>query len=398
MSRIFVIKKKTLVYYSLFFLLLIAPLMTSYISAFSSLDEIIAIIGIGMVCNNYILKNCISGRNIFFLLIAIICIGTISTIIYKIAPLPIAVVYDLILLVKPFVIFLMFFIIPEIIKEEILKGLNIIAKIIFIFIFIYYIVYKIFGFFLMSNVFPILSNMAQVSWLRIVCLNIIAATNDRKITKKYIVIFYLGLFITGVGGFASALFASMTLFLYLYRENKERKLHIWQIMILAGACFIFAYSDLQDYIFSGYAPRALLLRYGFITAINYFPLGSGFASYGSEMAKRYYSKLYYEYGFDRIWSMSFEANRAGSNYGVTTLNDCYLGMIVGQYGWFGFFCYIGIMYKIYKILSGGHNNTYSKAVLISTLITILSSIMVSNNTSSFWGICMYAVMGLAVIP
>ncbi|MGO5165830.1 MULTISPECIES: hypothetical protein [unclassified Candidatus Paralachnospira] len=394
----FVVKKKTLIYYNLFLLLLVAPLITPYISMFSAVDEAITIIGIGIVCNNYILKKYIPGCKIFYLLIVIICIGVLSTVVYKIALLPIAAIYDFILLAKPFVIFLIFLSIPETVKKEILQGLNGIAKVIFVFIFIYYIVYRTFGFFLMSNVFPILSNMAQVSWLRVVCLNIIAATNERKITQKYIVIFYIGLFISGVGGFASALFASMTLYLYLYREDKERKLHIWQIIILAGACFAFAYSDLQDYIFSGNAPRALLLRYGFVTAINYFPLGSGFASYGSEMAKRYYSKLYYEYGFDRIWSMSPEANREGSNYGVTTLNDCYLGMIVGQYGWIGFFCYIGIIYAIYKLLSRGQNNTYSKAALISTLITILSSIMVSNNTSSFWGICMYAVMGLAVIP
>ena len=50
---------------------------------------------------------------------------------------------------------------------------------------------------------------------------------------------------------------------------------------------------------------------------------------------------------------------------------------------------------IYKILTKGLGNTYSKAVSISTLITILSSVMVSNNTSSHFGICMYAVMGLA---
>lgn len=245
----------------------------------------------------------------------------------------------------------------------------------------------------MSNIFPILGNMAQVSWLRVVCLNIIVATNEKKVIKRYIVLFYISLFVHGIGGFASALFASLTLYLYIYRENKERKLHIWQIVLLVCMALIFAYGDLQEYILNGNAPRALLLQYGFVTANRYFPLGSGFASYGSEMAKRYYSKLYYEYGFDKIWSMSPENNLSGSEVG--TLNDCYLGMIVGQYGWIGLCCYVGIIYSIYKILTKGLGNTYSKAVSISTLITILSSVMVSNNTSSHFGICMYAVMGLA---
>lgn len=393
MGSKFIVKKKTLVYYILFLLLLTAPLITSYISAFSSVDEAITILAICIVFNSYLLKKKKSGQRVFYLLLVMISVGIISTIVYKIAPSIVVSLYDLLLFVKPFILFLMFYNVPQEIKTEVLHGLNRIAKTIFLFVFVYFIVYKLYGVFLLSNVFPILTNIAQISWLRVVCLNIIAATNERKITKIYIVLFYVSLFITGIGGFASALFASMTLFLYLYRENKERKLRIWQITILACVAFVFAYSDLQEYIFNGYAPRALLLRYGFITANHFFPLGSGFASYGSEMAKRYYSELYYEYGFNNVWSMSPENNLVDSNVG--TLNDCYLGMIVGQYGWIGLLCYVGIMYTIYKILSRGQNNTYSKAVLISTLITILSSIMVSNNTSSHFGICMYAVMGLA---
>jgi len=316
MSSSLVVKKKTLVYYSLFFLLLISPFMTSYIFAFSSVDEAVTIVGIGIVFNNFILKKQTSGQRILYLLLVMVIIGIISTIVYKISPSLIATLFDLILFVKPFVIFLMFYSVPRAIKTEVLNGLNRIAKVIFLFVFMYYVAHKLFGTFLMANAFPILGNMAQVSWLRVVCLNIIAATNERKVTRRYIVLFYISLFITGIGGFASALFASMTLYLYLYRENKERKLHIWQIAVLACVAFIFAYSDLQEYIFNGYAPRVLLLKYGFITANNYFPLGSGFASYGSEMAKRYYSKLYYEYGFNNVWSMSPENNRVGSNFGT----------------------------------------------------------------------------------
>lgn len=393
MDGSFVIKKKTLIYYSLFFLLLIAPFITSYISAFSFVDEVITIIGMGVLFNNYYFKKYTSGRNILFLLIVIVFIGILSSIVYRISPSLEVTLYDLVLFVKPFVLFLMFYMLPTGIKREILSALNIFAKIVFLYTFVYFVLHTIFEIFLLSNVFPILGNMAQVSWLRIVCLNIIVATNEKKVIKRYIVLFYISLFVHGISGFASALFVSLTLYLYLYRDNKERKLRLWQIVLLVCMALIFAYSDLQEYILDGNAPRALLLRYGFVTANRYFPLGSGFASYGSEMAKRYYSKLYYEYGFDKIWSMSPENNLSGSEVG--TLNDCYFGMIVGQYGWIGLCCYAGIIYFIYKILTKGLGNTYSKAVLISTLITILSSVMVSNNTSSHFGICMYAVMGLA---
>lgn len=369
--------------------------MTSYISVFSSVDEAVTIIGLVLVFDNYFIKNHTAGRNVFFLLIGIVFVGTLSTIVYRISPSLKVSLYDFVLFVKPFVLFLMFYGVSAEIKKEILNGFNVLAKILFLYTFVYFVLHTLFGVFLLSNFFSILGNMAQVSWLRVVCLNIIAATNEKKITKKYIVLFYISLFVHGISGFASALFASLTLYLYLYRENKERKLNIWKIVLLGCVALFFAYGDLQEYIFNGYAPRARLLRYGFVTATRYFPLGSGFASYGSEMAKRYYSKLYYQYGFDKVWSMSPENNLPGSKVG--TLNDCYLGMIVGQYGWFGLCFYAGIIYSMYKILTKGLGNTYSKAVSISTLITILSSVMVSNNTSSHFGICMYAVIGLTSI-
>lgn len=391
-----VIKKKTLLYYSLFFLLLIAPFMTSYISAFSAVDELVTIIGMVIVFDNYFLKRHTNGRSVFCLLLGIVSIGIVSTVIYRISPSVKVALYDLLLLIKPFVLFLMFYDMPAQIKHEVLKGFNVTAKVLFLFTFVYFFLHRLTGIYLFANVFPILGNMAQVSWLRVVCLNIVVAINDKKTAQKYIVLFYISLFIHGIGGFASALFASLTLYLYLYRENKERKLHIWQIVLLSCVAFVFAYGDLQEYIFNGYAPRARLLRYGFVTATRYFPFGAGFASYGSEMAKRYYSKLYYEYGFNKIWSMSPENNLPGSKVG--TLNDCYIGMIAGQYGWFGMAFYIGIIYFIYKLLTKGQNNTYSKAVSIATLITIVSSVMVSNNTSSHFGICMYAVIGLISLP
>lgn len=389
-----IFKGKSLLYFLFFITLLIAPFIDTYIPMMSSADEIITILGIVLILYNYIVKSNCGDRTILYLLLLIEIIGILSTLVSKLSPSIIITMYDMVIFAKPFVIFLMFLGLSNTIKSEILTILRIIAKLLFWFTLIYFIIFAITNQSIFSEVFPILGNAAQVSWLRLVCLNIIAITNKRNVIKRYIILFYVSLFITGIDGFASAMFASLTLFLYLYRSNKEKKLKIWQIVLLALVAFAFAYGDLQSYIFNQYAPRAVLIRYGFITANHYFPLGSGFASYGSEMAKRYYSKLYYQYGFNNVWSMSPENNRTGSTVG--TLNDCYFGMIIGQYGWGGLFCYIGILFFIYNAIVKGKNESYSKAILMTTLVTIVSSIMVSNNTSSFFGLCMYAVLGLCL--
>lgn len=391
----FIIKRKSLLYFGVFIALLIAPFLSTYIPIMSSVDEMLAVFGIILIVYNYIVKKKCGDRAILCLLLLIELIGMVSTYISKLSPSFIVTMYDMVIFAKPFVIFLMFLGLPNTIKSEILAMLSVLAKIIFWFTFVYFAIFSITEQRIFSDVLPILGNVAQVSWLRVVCLNIIAITNKRNITKRYIILFYISLFITGIDGFASALFASLTLFLYLYRSNKKRKLKIWQIILLALVAFVFAYGDLQSYIFNQYAPRAVLIRYGFVTANHYFPLGSGFASYGSEMAKRYYSKLYYQYGFNNVWSMSPENNIPGSSVG--TLNDCYFGMVIGQYGWVGLCCYIGILFLMYQAISKGNNESYSKAMLMTTLVTIVSSIMVSNNTSSHFGLCMYAILGLCLL-
>ena len=85
----------------------------------------------------------------------------------------------------------MFLGLPNTIKSEILAMLSVLAKIIFWFTFVYFAIFSITEQRILSDVLPILGNVAQVSWLRVVCLNIIAITNKRNITKRYIILFYI---------------------------------------------------------------------------------------------------------------------------------------------------------------------------------------------------------------
>ncbi len=108
---------------------------------------------------------------------------------------------------------------------------------------------------------------------------------------------------------------------------KNKKLKIWQLCLACIVLMFVLRYQIATYLLNEYAPRAILLRYGAVTANSYFPFGAGFATYGSEMAARYYSPLYVLYGF---------AARKSLTYGTqTALNDVYLGMSLGEFGWIG---------------------------------------------------------------
>lgn len=145
------------------------------------------------------------------------------------------------------------------------------------------------------------------------------------------------------------------IFLCLYFLFISRKIKI-NIFLLAGfaiIALIISYDEIVGYLLNSEAPRNILFRYAFITAITYFPFGSGFATYGSVMSAQNYSYLYYLYGFDKIYGL---APNSGDNY----LFDAYYPMIIGQFGVFGTILFLAflimIFYIIFKTIRSRHRN------------------------------------------
>ena len=125
-----------------------------------------------------------------------------------------------------------------------------------------------------------------------------------------------------------------------------KKIKWWHyLFVILGLAYILQF-QISSYILDKSAPRAILIYYGFVTAFRFFPLGAGFATYGSNMAAVHYSPLYYSYGFHLRKALTV----FDDGYGPTTyLNDAYLGMIVGQFG------IIGLLLIVYLFVKLGKN-------------------------------------------
>ena len=174
-------------------------------------------------------------------------------------------------------------------------------------------------------------------------------------------------------------------FLILWR--KQNKMTVIQAIPLAIAATGASTLQINTYLKNAESPRMLFLKYSFVTANKYFPLGSGFATYGSDMAKRVYSPLYYEYKFNKVFGMSQKRDMF--------LTDNYFAMILGQFGYIGAGLFVFLMAIIFRTIN--NINIYKKAkaltlaMLIGLLISSLGSAIIKMNI----GVLCMSVMGLA---
>lgn len=86
---------------------------------------------------------------------------------------------------------------------------------------------------------------------------------------------------------------------------------------------------------------------------DYFPLGSGFGSFGSEAAARYYSPLYYKYGVDSVYGMSPLDYGESSNFLVDTFYP-----ILAEFGVIGIILYIIFWMKRWNAANILFNHNY----------------------------------------
>ena len=157
--------------------------------------------------------------------------------------------------------------------------------------------------------------------------------------------------------------------------EKKHSLKLRGALILAAAGVI-GYPQYQKYFVNGVkantgrAPRLLFLEGGIQLFKEYFPFGTGFGTFGSSSAAKYYSELYYTLGFDTVAGMS--------PTDPICLNDTFWPMIFAQLGLFGATAYIllfgEILLKMYQRAKESGNLYIRLAALFFVVNALVSSI------------------------
>ena len=131
--------------------------------------------------------------------------------------------------------------------------------------------------------------------------------------------------------------------LYIIIKKLHGKLKIWQIVIVGIVGVLCAWSQIYFYFVNlgGQSARSVMLLTSILIMRDYFPIGTGFATYASHSAAVNYSPVYFKYGFEFVYELRNSAEG-------TFFDDQFWPIIFGQTGVIGTICYIYILAFLFK--------------------------------------------------
>lgn len=204
-------------------------------------------------------------------------------------------------------------------------------------------------------------------------------------STKFIIYYFMS-FITVLRSGSDFAFLLIVILLCAYFFlNNRKKFHWYYIPPLILIGIYIGRNEIVNYLLSESAPRSILLRFGFKTANCYFPLGSGFGTFGTKIAAENYSSLYTAYGFNNIWGMSANDMRF--------LLDSYYPQIIGQLGYLGMLVFCCMILYIAKKYILTINNVEKKFGLLFILGAWLVCGLGFNNSNS-WSCLALALVAL----
>jgi len=187
----------------------------------------------------------------------------------------------------------------------------------------------------------------------------------------------------------SLIIVAVYLFMRWFVRNRLRW---WHYVLGALILTMLLMYQIDTYLLDSEAPRSLLIKYGFITALTYFPFGAGFASFGSNEAAMHYSKLYYQYNFPARKAMTVFQTEKGT---TTYLNDAYLGMIVGQFGIIGLLLSLYLFWGIGKgVMRCKPRDRKAKAIALACFVCFCGMAVMAGSVKGIPGEMLMLVFAL----
>ena len=209
------------------------------------------------------------------------------------------------------------------------------------------------------------------TFMTFVLVGMVALVLSKKPSISWEIFFAFLLIATGLRTKGLAFCGVAVFFLIVLR--KKRKVPIY---VIAGAGLVALYigwDQLSFYLSNDEFARTALTNTSLSVARDCFPLGSGFATYGSNMSGVYYSPLYSMYGLNNIYGMSEDF--------TSYLTDTFWPIIIAQNGVLGFACFI---IGLFLILRSAIVRARNLNVLLPVLCIIVYLLICSTSETSFF--------------
>lgn len=348
------IRKSTLFFIFWMILLIIQSPLERVSSLFSYLDEVTALLGIVttiLYFRKFSTLNAIYYEKMVIILLSLfVAIGLLANLIYNYQPLS-YVVQDLFANVKFFLsVMLGLFIFQKEIVNKDRKQISSVMRVvsqIFLVLFLIDRATSLFGYSeVRYGIRSVKLNYQHATYLAaalagLICLLIIFYEKENL---KYIVIDTIMMtFTLRSKAFGAAIALIMIAYVVFIHNGKFR---VWQILILALLGLLVGWPQFSFYFvnLAGKSARSKMLTTSISIMKDYFPIGTGFATYASHMAGAHYSPVYIKYGFQYTYELR------NSSQG-TFFDDQFWPIIFGQTGAIGTLAYIGILIAYFRRIS-----------------------------------------------
>lgn len=158
--------------------------------------------------------------------------------------------------------------------------------------------------------------------------------------------------------------------LYIVIKKLHAKLTTGQIFVVGLVGIICAWSQIYFYFISlgGKSARSVMLLTSITILKDYFPIGTGFATFASHSAAVNYSPVYTKYGFELIYELRNSATG-------TFFDDQFWPIILGQTGAIGTVCYVYVLFTLFKKIQRLFNvnlDLYMSALFVFIYLLISS--------------------------
>ena len=340
------------------------------------IDELLGIISFAYIIYKYFSRSVRKKDYINKMvkaMIAMTSIGVLSNIIFKMQYGYWYVIEDMFLFFKPFLIFIAIYLFFE--KENDTDNaiylLGSLARI-FTIILTAYLIYFEFSDNLIlggySEWVPIPSIKYYTFYAKYpaflaMCIGILVVIliADKKNNNWiYIILDCINLLFTQSGTAFIIIFLVFA-FRFVKHTRKIKWYHICFLVIIGS---LVGLNEIKEYILNPTAARSIMFRYSIIAAMQFFPFGAGFSTYGGTVAGAAYSKLYIKYGFNIHWGMTGKGD-------VNFLYDTYYAMVIGELGIIGTIIYIIVIGTLFSQFNNVDSRSQMRYPLLLGLISVL---------------------------
>lgn len=334
----------------------------------------------------------------FLLLFLIILIGLISNYRFRITTNNTSILIDLLGIIKvPIVFIYTFMILSNNEKKAILSNLRFLSEIFIFSAFICSLINLVadigmsygvrYG---VRNFTFFYRNPAALNTAIISAYSIISVWTSRRLRIFFLTLTTIVVVLTFRGMGIGAISVFIIFEIYTHFKKKNSQISIKKLVPISLVAFVLGYNQIEEYFIGSDSIRNLFLQNSFIILKRYFPLGSGFATYGSDQAYKNYSKLYYEFGYNNIYFL-MPGNGA-------VANDNFWPMVIAQFGFIGFWAYLAMVVLQMVFVFGSKLDDKIKIIVISLLILAFIISLGNAVYTSAMGMLIYIVAGIVYLP